>query len=83
VGIGTAGSHRPVIVVETWPERRSHSRRAQRMLISQLQELGKRSPLTDSIQDFLLIRAMPVDIRHNAKIFREKLAVWAAKKLRR
>jgi hypothetical protein len=25
---------------------------------------------------------VPVDIRHNAKIFREKLTVWAAKKLR-
>jgi olefin beta-lactone synthetase len=25
--------------------------------------------------------AFPVDIRHNAKIFREKLAVWAAKEL--
>jgi hypothetical protein len=24
---------------------------------------------------------MPVDIRHNAKIFREQLAVWAARQL--
>jgi len=24
---------------------------------------------------------MPVDIRHNAKIFREKLAMWAEKRL--
>jgi hypothetical protein len=25
--------------------------------------------------------AFPVDIRHNAKIFREKLAVWASRKV--
>ena len=38
--------------------------------------------LTESIRDFLIHKSMPVDIRHNAKIFREKLAVWAAKRLR-
>jgi hypothetical protein len=26
--------------------------------------------------------SFPVDIRHNAKIFREKLAVWAARRVR-
>ena len=29
-----------------------------------------------------LSAAFPVDVRHNAKIFREKLAAWAAKRLR-
>jgi stearoyl-CoA desaturase (delta-9 desaturase) len=29
----------------------------------------------------LIHRSFPVDIRHNAKIFREKLSVWAQKKL--
>ena len=31
------------------------------------------------IETFLFHPSFPVDIRHNAKIFREKLAVWAAK----
>ena len=30
---------------------------------------------------FFLRRALPVDIRHNAKIFREELALWAAERL--
>ena len=32
--------------------------------------------------DFLFHKSFPVDIRHNVKIQREKLAAWAAKKLR-
>ena len=35
--------------------------------------------LTKDIQRILFHPSFPVDIRHNAKIFREKLAVWAAK----
>ena len=33
------------------------------------------------ITHFLVRDALPVDIRHNAKIFREKISVWAQKKL--
>jgi hypothetical protein len=36
---------------------------------------------TRSIDTFLFHADFPVDIRHNAKIFREKLAVWASRKL--
>jgi hypothetical protein len=46
-----------------------------------LRALAQANPLTRSIHDFLLIHSMPVDIRHNAKIFREKLVPWAADKL--
>jgi olefin beta-lactone synthetase len=37
---------------------------------------------THAIDKILFHPAFPVDIRHNAKIFREKLALWAARKLR-
>ena len=30
----------------------------------------------------LFHKSLPVDIRHNSKIFREKLAVWATERLR-
>ena len=33
------------------------------------------------LDTFLFHPSFPVDIRHNAKIFREKLAVWATRKL--
>ena len=39
-------------------------------------------PHTGSIATILFHPSFPVDIRHNAKIFREKLAAWAARRLR-
>lgn len=50
-------------------------------LFAELRTLGKAYPLTAEIQTFLLHPAFPVDIRHNAKIGREKLAVWASEQL--
>ncbi len=81
VGIGPPEAQRPLIVVEPWPGKMSRTRRARRALFAELAELGRANPITETIHDFLMHRAMPVDIRHNAKIFREKLAVWAARKL--
>jgi hypothetical protein len=81
VGVGPPGSQRPVIVVEPWPEHFPKSRAAQETLIAELLALGKQFPHTACIDTLFIMDALPVDIRHNAKIFREKLAVWAAQKL--
>ena len=51
-------------------------------LRQELLALGAQYPHTRAIQTILFHRRFPVDIRHNAKIFREKLAVWAAKQCR-
>jgi acyl-coenzyme A synthetase/AMP-(fatty) acid ligase len=83
VGIGEPGAQLPVIVVETWPEGRPGTASQERALVAQLKELAHEHPLTHRIDDFLLHPALPVDIRHNAKIFREELARWAARVLRR
>jgi acyl-CoA synthetase (AMP-forming)/AMP-acid ligase II len=82
VGIGAPGSQRPAIVVEPWPGKGPKGARARQALVAELQALARGNPLTAAIDDFLIHRAMPVDVRHNAKIFREKLAAWAARKLR-
>jgi acyl-coenzyme A synthetase/AMP-(fatty) acid ligase len=82
VGIGQPGSQRPVIVAEPWPGRMPRGQAARRRLQAELAELARGNVLTEAIRDVLLHPAMPVDIRHNAKIFREKLAVWAARRLR-
>ncbi len=82
VGVGPAAGQRPVIIVECWPERRPRSRTDRQRLLAELAELARQHPLTESIADFLIHPAMPVDIRHNAKIFREKLAPWAARSLK-
>ena len=80
VGIGDAGQQTPAIVVEPWPDRFPDHDTAREKLLDELFELGQNSPLTQSIErSNLSVRdRLPVDIRHNSKIFREKLAVWVA-----
>lgn len=81
VGVGPAGRQRPVIVLEPAPGCMPRGETDRDALFREVRKLGKSNTLTAGIQDFLLHPAFPVDIRHNAKIFREKLAVWAAKEL--
>ena len=50
-------------------------------LINEVEVLSASSEVTMKIGHFLVHQNFPVDIRHNAKIFREKLAIWAQKKL--
>ena len=54
----------------------------ERQLEKELLELAGRRPHTRGIKKILFHPRFPVDIRHNAKIFRERLAVWAEALLR-
>jgi len=51
-------------------------------LLAELRQRALGNPLTETIEHFLVHPEFPVDIRHNAKIFREKLAIWAEKQLK-
>lgn len=82
VGVGPPGAQRPVIICEPLPGRMPRGRAARRAFLGELAKLAQSNPLTATVGDFLLHPSFPVDIRHNAKIFREKLARWAARKLR-
>lgn len=75
-GVGEIGRQRPVLIVEL-----SESVADEKVLFAELHTLGQANDLTKNIKDFLVHPSFPVDIRHNAKIFREKLAVWAAEKI--
>jgi acyl-CoA synthetase (AMP-forming)/AMP-acid ligase II len=81
VGVGPPGQQRPVVIVEPWPEKRPASRADKQTLLDELAELGRQHQHTAKIRDFFVLKALPVDIRHNAKIFREKLAAWAVRRL--
>jgi olefin beta-lactone synthetase len=78
VGVGKPGIQRPVIIVEPhaehWPRRAADRER----LVEELRVIAASQPMTAGIRDFLFHRSLPVDIRHNAKIFREQLVRWAA-----
>lgn len=84
VGIGEPGRMRPVLCVElNQPPPRTKWRRIPVDTIRrQLLDIGAKHPHTKNIDTILFHPAFPVDIRHNAKIFREKLAVWAARRLK-
>ncbi|PLX48819.1 MAG: peptide synthase [Desulfobulbaceae bacterium] len=76
VGVGRPGKQIPVLCVECVDKRCDTER-----LALELRALGVQNKMTKGIDHILFYPKFPVDIRHNAKIFREKLAVWAAKKL--
>ncbi|MDT8287211.1 MAG: AMP-binding protein, partial [Elusimicrobiales bacterium] len=76
VGIGPEGAKRPVICVEL-----EHGEKPRPGLTEELLKLGAAQPHTREIKDILYHPGFPVDIRHNAKIGREKLAAWAAGRL--
>ena len=78
VGVGTAGRQIPVLCVELL--HRPGKFRRERIRVDLLQ-LGHNNPATRMITHILFHKSFPVDIRHNAKIGREKLARWAAGKL--
>jgi acyl-CoA synthetase (AMP-forming)/AMP-acid ligase II len=71
--VGVAG--RPVLCVEPL---RHLSKQEKRQLEADLLAIAGRFEHTKNIQEFLFHPSFPVDIRHNAKIFREKLQVWAS-----
>jgi acyl-CoA synthetase (AMP-forming)/AMP-acid ligase II len=80
VGIGPRFLQRPVICIEL---HKTHAGKNKKYLKEELLELAAAHQLTRNIRTVLFHRSFPVDIRHNSKIFREKLAVWAQKKLKR
>ncbi len=83
VGIGPPGQHVPCLVCEPWPEHWPTSDAARQEIIDDVFLRTQQHPLTRSIprEHILLHSSLPVDIRHNSKIFREQVAVWARQQL--
>ena len=79
VGIGAQGQQSPVIVAEPESGKFPASDRDARQLRVELLHLGAQNPLTANISRILFHRSLPVDTRHNVKINRELLAVWASR----
>jgi acyl-coenzyme A synthetase/AMP-(fatty) acid ligase len=78
VGAGPRGSQKPVIFLEVWPEHRVKAHRHAEQLHKEVQQLALAHKHTREIKHFYLVAdSLPVDIRHNAKIFREELVPMA------
>lgn len=80
VGIGKPGRQIPVICIETVKVKGKRIRKKE--LTEELTQMAGKQKLTRSIKHILFHDDFPVDIRHNSKIFREKLALWAEGKIK-
>ena len=66
----------PALAVEpaSWPL----TPQARQTLAAELRAVGASDPVTAAIRRFYFHQSFPVDARHNAKIFRDRLGAWAA-----
>ncbi len=76
-GIGPENAQTPVICIEP-----AYDIKNKKEFISEMHDLALSHDLTKVIEHILIHKSFPVDIRHNSKIFREKLSEWAAKKIK-
>ncbi len=79
VGVEIKANKVPLICVELEP---GTSRQQHAEILADLRRIATEFDHTAQIEHFLIHPEFPVDIRHNAKIFREKLAVWAQQQVR-
>lgn len=72
IGLGTPGNQTPALVVEPmeWPR----SADEKKALLDRVKARAAEQPESQAIKEFFLLRALPVDVRHNAKIHRLSLA---------
>jgi len=90
VGVGPAGRQTPILIVEpksgVYPRRRRTRDQLARDIMESVSH-NRQSEVSAfrrfRVSEFPILfhRKLPVDIRHNAKINRELLAAWAARRL--
>ena len=78
VGIGRKPMQKPVICIELKKEKKTKSKK---IIKNELLRLAGKFEITKNIDTIIFHKSFPVDIRHNAKIFREKLIPQASKEL--
>ena len=81
IGTGERGSQTPMVIIEPWRKemrpRKLRNDELPEAVLAQLQS----NPRSQAVERVVVYPTkLPTDIRHNSKIFREKLTVWANKK---
>jgi acyl-CoA synthetase (AMP-forming)/AMP-acid ligase II len=73
---GKRPNQKPVILIEPYADQIPKTDNESVKLRDELLDLASRNPLTRQIEEVIIRgKPLPVDIRHNSKIFREQLAV--------
>ena len=72
------GGKEAAIVVEPYPQYWPDGRAERKAFAGELAKLAKADPIASSIAKFFFHQSFPVDGRHNAKIFRDRLGLWAS-----
>jgi len=73
------GYQHPVLIIE----KTKKCPKGSKAILREIKEMAAENMLTREIKYFLFHHSFPVDIRHNAKIFREKLAIWAEMEIKK
>ncbi len=79
VGIGPSNNQEMVLILEPVLKTLLNDDSQQLKVIKELIEIAKPYDSASKVKHFLWHPCLPTDIRHNAKIFREKLSQWAEK----
>jgi len=80
IGLGQPGNQKPLLCIELEAEAHTDNHPDyQNKILSELRVLADSHEHTRRIDHFIFHKSFPVDIRHNSKIFREKLCNWAEK----
>lgn len=79
VAVEMGGLTTPVVCVELLEKQTESSLK----LFNELRFSADKHEHTQGIKHFLIHQGFPMDIRHNAKIYREKLAVWASAEIKK
>lgn len=77
VGVKKGGITIPTLCVE---KEADTGGRDDETIINELKAIGGKHDITRPIHNFMFHTGFPVDVRHNAKIFREALTEWAKEK---
>ena len=80
VPLAERSEQRPVVIIELMPEYKHFDRRERGRLRRELLDIAAENPVTKHICKMYFHPDFPVDVRHNAKIKREVLASWLARR---
>ena len=83
IGLGEAPDQAPALVVEPRDGHFPATAADRERFITELREVAKTCPLAGRVRHIVFQRALPVDVRHNAKIHRLRLAKEWTRRLSR